>query len=540
MFELFGGKKKKEDKDKQVAIGSGISINQSVLRMTTQADETFLKPKYNPQTRKTHYDDGTAHKTAKENAFSSGGVVKDAHTGAELVHTIKEAKIRFGDDWQEHLAEADHIDPLNQVAKRAENNPWVTSDDVKKIGNSQDNFQVISRRMNQTGGKGGSTQTEWSQDFERMRRISEQTGEPIESIAERIRQTGIEAEKRNNAKLTQASVRNVATTAHTAGKVTAVNSGGTAATISGIYNVVSCINGEKTTSEALKDIGKDGSKAFVSGYVSGAGLTVLNHTLTSSNSGLLVALGENNVAGKVITTVAVTGETVVKWGNGEISTEECLVELGDKGCSFGGAYYGAIIGQTVIPIPIVGGAVGSLIGGVLASEVYNGVIQGVQSVIEEERRKQQEIYEAMIRYFAEQQRREEVQQLIKFNTERAAIYSVQSIIQSGEFQNLMEKAAMYFQNRAETERRIAECVLVTLQLREYRRQLQEYVDNFFAGYEQCFSSALNLMDSSLKMGDYDGAIAGTNQVSELFGKVPVVENTEDFKKKIFGKGNISF
>lgn len=541
MAKLFDDNRKKKNKEAQIAIGSQIATNQSVQQMTAKADEKFYKPKYNPQTRRTHYDDGISHKEAKNAAFSSDGVVRDPYTDAELVLTTKEAKMKYGNNWQEHLAEADHIDPLNQIARRTENKPWVTAEDIKNVGNSQDNFQVISRRTNQTGGKGGSTQAEWSQDHERMQKISGQTGESVESISKRTREIGEEAEKRNNAKFTQAEIKNVATTACTAGKAAAINSGGTVATISGIYNIVSCIKGEKTASDALKDIGKESAKASVAGYVNGAALTVLNHTLTSSKSEFLKVLGKNNVAGKVIITVSVTGETVAKCVNGEISVKECVVELGDKGCSFGGASCGAVVGQTVIPIPIVGAAVGSLIGGTLTSELYDNIIrQKVLYADEEERRKQQEIYEAMMRYYAEQQRRAEVQQLIKTNTEMAALSSIQSIIQSGEFQNLMRVSGAYFRDRAEIERRIAECVLVTLQLNEYRRQLQECTDRYFAECRECFSSALDFMDSSLKIGNCDGAIAGVNQVTKLFAKDPVVENTEDFRKKIFGNGDISF
>ena len=241
MFKLFNVNKRNEDKDSQVVISSEVAKDQVVQQMTKQADRIFSKPEYNQQTRKTHYDDGLAHKRVKEKSFSNGEVVRDPYTGAELVLTTKEAKMRFGNEWQDHLAEADHIEPLNQLAKRAESNPWVTADDVKEIGNDPENFQVISRRTNQTGNKGGDNQKEWSQDYERMQQISEKTGESVEDISERVRQIGEKAEERNSAKLMKASVKNIADTANTAGKATAIQAGGTVTTISGINNVFLCI-----------------------------------------------------------------------------------------------------------------------------------------------------------------------------------------------------------------------------------------------------------------------------------------------------------
>ena len=66
------------------------------------------------------------------------------------------------------------------------------------------------------------------------------------------------------------------------------------------------------------------------------------------------------------------------------------------------------------------------------------------------------------------------------------------------------------------------------------------LSNYFSEYASCFSSAFQLMDSALQMGDFDGSIAGVNQISELFNKEPIIKNTEDFKKKIFENNKVSF
>jgi hypothetical protein len=544
MFDLLKRhKKEKREDENQILIGSEIVKNQSVKKMTAQAEKTYTKPEYNPETRKKYYDDAIAHKAVKDAAFSDENVVKDPYTNAELVQTKKEAKLKYGSDWQEHLGEADHIDPLNKLVNRAKDKlgfrAWVKTEDIKEIANSQDNMQIISRRTNQTGGKGGSSQTEWSRDYEKMQKISDMSGESEETVANKIRETGETAEKINNYKLAKAGLKNAASTAHTAGKYTAANAGGTAATISSITNICSYINGDETMEEALENIGRDSAKACASGYVNGAGLTVINNTLASTNSDFIVALGEKNVAGKTITAVAVTGDTIVKWGSGKITTEECLVELGDKGSSLVGSRIGTAIGEWAIPIPVVGGAIGGFIGGALTDGVYKYVINELRCSDEEQQRKQQEIYEKMMKYYAEQNRRKEVQQLIRTNTENAVINSVQSIILSKEFQNLMYESMTFFVDYANAEKRIAECILVTLQLQEYHRQLQEAIGKYFVGYEYCFASALDLMEDSLKIGDYDGAIYGINQITKLYGKTPLVESTEDFKKKMFGNGGIT-
>ena len=145
-----------------------------------------------------------------------------------------------------------------------------------------------------------------------------------------------------------------------------------------------------------------------------------------------------------------------------------------------------------------------------------------------------------MRYYAEQARRKEIQQLINVNVEQAVNHSIESIIQSSVFKEIILEASSYFEKSAECEKQIASCVLLTLQLQEYRKQLQEYLNCYFTGYEHCIDSVLDLINFSLRMGDYDNAITEVNKVTELFGKSPIIKDTEDFKNKIFGNSDISF
>lgn len=79
------------------------------------------------------------------------------------------------------------------------------------------------------------------------------------------------------------------------------------------------------------------------------GLTVVSHSLSNSSSEFIQGLIESNVPGKVITAVMVTGDTLAKWGNGEITTQECLIELGDKGLNMATMGYSMAVGQALIP-----------------------------------------------------------------------------------------------------------------------------------------------------------------------------------------------
>ncbi len=463
--------KRDGDDESKSMIGAGIALDASVRSSTSQANIKYSRPDYNPQTRKQFYDDGGAHKKAIDDAFASGKTVRDPYSGAELLKKQRDAKIQFGEDWQNHAAEADHIDPLSQIANRTKKNPFLTTDDVKEIGNADDNFQVLSRKLNQGSkevGKGGSTQKEWADDSIRMEGLAEniESGETIGDVSKRIKDTGKAAEKRNNIRAFKKGVKNAVGTAHEAGKTGAKNSGVTALTMSGIMNVVSVIKGEKSGEDAIVDTVKDGGKAAVTGYAMGGGMTVVSQSLSYSSSEFVQALAKNNVPGKVITAVMVTGDTLKKWGEGEITTQECLIQLGDKGLNMATMGYSMAVGQALIPIPIVGGAVGALVGSMLTSNLYNGLMNELQT-------KQLE------------------------HEERVRI--------------------------------IAECNAVAEQAREFRAELESYLDSYFEEYRTCFDTAMSSMQLAYEMGDADGVIAGANDITRKLGGEVRFETVSEFK-----------
>lgn len=460
-----------EDDDSKSRIGVGVALDSSIQSSIAHANDKFSRPDYNPQTRKQFYDDSRAHKKAIEYAFSGGKKVRDPYSGAELVKKQQDAKMQFGEDWQNHAAEADHIDPLSQIAKRTKKNPFLTTDDVKEIGNADDNFQVLSRKLNQGSmevGKGGSTQKEWADDSTKMEGLADniESGESIGEVSKRIKNTGKAAEKRNNCRAFKKGIKNAVGTAHEAGRFSAQNAGVTALTMSGIMNVVSVIKGEKSSEDAIVDTVKDGGKAAVTGYAMGGGMTVVSQTLSYSSSEFVQALAKNNVPGKVITAVLVTGDTLKKWGDGEITTQECLIQLGDKGLNMATMGYSMAVGQALIPIPIVGGAVGALVGSILASNLYNGLINELQT-------KQLE--------------------------------------------------------HEERERIIAECKIATEQAKIYRAELESYLNSYFEEYRTCFDSALSSMQLAYDMGDADGVIAGANDITRKLGGEVKFETVSEFK-----------
>lgn len=459
-------------KHSYISAVTGQVLDASICNSIAEANAKYARPKYNSQTRKSYYDDGKAHKKAIDRVFSSGESVKDPYSGAELLKKQKDAKLKFGEQWQKHAAEADHIDPLSQIAKRTEKNPFLTIEDIKEIGNREDNLQVISRESNQTSsmGKGGSSQKEWANNPKSMKQYAEKGIEPgksIELTQKLIKKTGKVAERESSILVAGHTIKNIGKTAHEAGSAGAKSSASTAFTMSGIMNFVSVIKGEKDGKEAVADTIKDGSKAAVTGYVMSGGLTVVSQTLSYSSSEFIRGLAKANIPGKVINAIMVTGDTLKKWGEGEISTQECLITLGDKGLNMVTTGYSMAVGQALIPIPIVGGAIGALVGSVLTSGYYNHLINNLQ-------RKELEHQERM--------------------------------------------------------RIIAECNVAAKQAKAFREELELYLNSYFQEYRECFDIALSSMQLAFQTGNADGMIAGANEITRKLGGNVQYETEAEFEE----------
>lgn len=453
-------RKDTESENGAVKIGAGYTATQSAYQSTQKANLKYAKPKQYTGNRPL-YDDDTAKLNAKKKLFSNGAVVRDPYTNEVLVLTKKEAKMLYGDEWAKHLAESDHIKPIEKIYDETKNNPFNTIEDIREAANSDSNIKVLSRKTNNA--KRSRTNKEFVEDVEYLNdkgvKITND-GKKQALIDQELADTHINKYLKKNA------FNNMIKTGHEAGQLAAKDSGISALTMSGIMNFVSVVKGEKTTNEAIEDIVESGGKAAVSGYVMGGGITLTSQALSYSKSDFLRGLAKSNVPGKVITAVVVTGDTLKKWGNGEITTQECLIELGDKGLNMATMGYAMAAGQALIPIPVVGGAIGALVGSALTSEYYHNLI---------------------------------------------------NILQTKELEH------------QERQRIINECNLAKEQIIVFREGLEEYLQNYLEDYRDSFDMALSSMQFSYEVGDADGVIAGANEITRKLGGQIKYETVEEFK-----------
>lgn len=462
--EIVVSEKEKAEDHEDVAVkaGSTYAAMQSANQSVRKAAEKFAKP---AQYDRSLYDSGAAKRNAKMQAFQSGKTVIDPYTGNELCLTKAEAKMRFGDDWKAHLAESDHNISLKQRYEDTKYNAWQTVDDIKRSSNSADNMTVTSSKFNNA--KRSRSNEEFVEDKAYLGKTDIELEEPG-------RQEAIQRQKKAERVMMRSdfadSARNIIETGHTAGVDAAYGASATALTMSGINNIVAVINGEKDAEEAIIDTATATGRVALNAYAQGGGVTVVTHSLSSSSSSFLRALGENNVPTQIITAVTMTGDVIKRYAAGEISTQECILQLGERGVTVATTGYASMVGQALIPIPIVGAAVGAMVGSALTSTYYNQLV----SVL---RRKELEHQERL--------------------------------------------------------RIIAECEQATQEMREFREELERYLESYFRDYQNCFDEALNMIHTSFQFGDANGMIAGANQITRKLGGKVHYNNMDEFKDFLF-------
>lgn len=439
-------------------IASGYAATQSAQLSKQQAAVKFKKPdKYTGN--RSLFDSGAAKRQAKLDAFKDGAVVIDPYTEKRLVPTKKEAKLRYKKNWQKHLAESDHAVPLEQGYNMAKDNPWLTVDDIKMVLNAPDNINVISREVNNAK-RSGMNNEDLVKHLEAKGIVFSEQGKQA------LIRDGTKALDSIVRQYRQRSLTNAVTTGHVAGMQGAQASGETALTMSGIMNLVAVIKEEKTGEEAVTDTIKDAGKAAVTGYAMGGGLTVVSQTLSSSKTKFITDLAKSNIPGKVITVVMTIGDTLKRYANGEITTQECMIELGERGLNTITTGYAMAAGQALIPIPILGAAIGALVGSALTSSYYHNLINALQA------------------------------------------------------KELEHKERM---------RIIAECNKAAEQARAFRAELESYLESYFKDYRDCFDEALSVMQFSFQVEDADGMITGANLITRKLGGPVYYESVDEFK-----------
>lgn len=270
--------------------------------------------------------------------------------------------------------------------------------------------------------------------------------------------------KITNAEAMEARLHPVLSTAKDIGKIS-LKSGGIQAAwgagivggISLIKNCVSLVKGEKTVDEVAFSVGCDTVKAGALSFATGFTGSAIKGAMQNAKNEVLRDLSKTNIAATIVTTTVETGKTLKKFMCNEISGLECLEELGEKGTGQVSSVIFAIAGQELIPIPVVGGIIGSMVGYTLTTAFYKEIL------------------------------------------------------------GTLKEAKLTHDERIRIEKESAEVISL---MQQYRKEMNSLINRYLFNYSATFNNAFDQMYKAIKLNDIDGFISGANEITKkVNGKV---------------------
>lgn len=265
------------------------------------------------------------------------------------------------------------------------------------------------------------------------------------------------------------TAKSVAKISHQAGIKTAETAALIGGSVSLVKNIVGMCKGEVEAGDALKNVTKDTAESAVVGYGTGFAGSAIKGAMQNSASEYTRTLAKTNVAGTIVAVTVSATKTLNKYFSGEIDGTQCLESLGEQGTGMIASSMFSVIGQTVIPIPVVGGLIGGMVGYALSSATYGILMTSLKD--------------------AKIAREERI---------------------------LIEKA----------------CEEHIQMIREYRSQMNAIINEYLSGEMEIFDESFSGIKEALSIGDVDLLIESANTITDELGGHKPFETMDDFNEKM--------
>ena len=330
------------------------------------------------------FDDTTARSKYKNETFNGAGTIKDSVTG-EMIHKSHVAakrKYQQGSEskaWVKHASETDHIISLEQGHEILSQNPFLTDEDVAYILNQKSNFRETAKSFNSS--KQGKTDLAMILD----------DAVPIEGKVELIR-SNVSAVGHITKDTLIISGRK-GCNKFVSGANDALNRSAELLLATSAKEMIEVLKGEKTLTDAAQDTGKTVIAAAASEGASRVASVALKNVSNKAVSSLV----KNVNVGTIVQVSYVMLASIGDYVNGNISEEEVVEQVKERGVDALGAMIGSCVGQILIPIPYVGAMIGSMIVSTVCGEVYRTYKKLADSSYASEAAKINSVAEAALR-----------------------------------------------------------------------------------------------------------------------------------------------
>ncbi len=280
-------------------------------------------------------------------------------------------------------------------------------------------------------------------------------------------------EARLNPKLSAA--KDVANLSHQAG----MNAAQTGALIGGgvslVTNVYECIANGKDPMKAIKHTAIATLKGGALSYGSAFASSSLGGLMQSSTNRIIQSLGKGSAPAMIVGACVANATVLTRYFSGKIDGTELRKQLVKANTTLVSSGAMAVVGQTLIPIPVVGVLIGGFVGATLSETCFNALLKA------------------------------------------------------------REEAKLARQRRIEIER---ECREIIKLLEIYQNQFKEVFERYFHETTKFFNQSFDELERALYVGDADLAIGVNNKIQERLGQKALFNNKQECRELITSNKNI--
>jgi hypothetical protein len=299
----------------------------------------------------------------------------------------------------------------------------------------------------------------------------------LKKLKENLKKASLTTEEAREARLSPklSTAKDVLKLSHRAGLDAAQTASLIGGSVSIVKNITAVFKNEKNTGEAVRDVALDTGRAGALGYGTGFAGSIIKGAMQNSESTYIRALSKTNIAGTTVNIAITSTRILTNYFNGEIDGVQCLEMLGQEGVGMVASAMFATIGQIAIPIPVVGGLIGGMIGYALSSASYGLLLNALKE------------------------------------------------------KEIAHKERMYIESV---------CAEHIKMIREYRLEIEKIINQYLSNKLEVFNEAFTGIKNALEIGDIDLFIENTNRITENFGGKPAFSTIDEFDKIMLTKTTI--
>lgn len=200
-----------------------------------------------------------------------------------------------------------------------------------------------------------------------------------------------------------ATTKDMLGTSHQAGMEGAKVGAVIGCAVSIVSNAVAVYSGEKELEEAIMDTAKSTLVSAGMGYATAATGSLIKSVMQQSSSQVARGLSKTGFPAAVVSSCMSLGKIIYRYAKNEINAEELFHELGISATGLLSASAFTMAGQIAIPIPVLGGLIGGMVGHIITNHFSQGFFAALKETkLSAERRQQLEMQCEAARHLAYQ------------------------------------------------------------------------------------------------------------------------------------------